>query len=335
MNIPSHHQIIECAGFGTPEVMRVAERPVPQPKAGEILVHVAAAGVNRADLMQRQGKYPPPAGASEILGMEIAGVVAKIGEGVTRWKLGDRVCAVVEGGGYAEYATVAAAQCLPVPSRLSLTEAAALPEAAMTVWANLFEAGALKPSETALVHGGSSGIGTMAIQMAKALGCKIIVTVRDEVKAAACRKLGADVVINYTQQDFVAEVAAATGGQGVNVVIDMVGGDYVARNLACLAVGGRHVSIATQQGRKVEIDLREVMARQLIVTGSTLRARPTVEKARLAREIEAKIWPLVEKSAINPLIYKVVPIKNVDEAHKMMESGEHIGKIILEVAANQ
>ena len=333
MNLPKSNPVIECAGFGGIEVMRAAERPMPVLATGEVLVRVVAAGVNRADVMQRQGKYPPPAGASDILGMEIAGEIVALGEGVARWKIGDRICAIVEGGGYAGYVAVAATQCLPVPAGLTLIQAAALPEAATTVWANLFEAGRLRAGETALVHGGASGIGTMAIQMAKAMGAIIFVTVRDDIKAEACDKLGADFVINYSDQDFTEVVRFTTGGSGVDVVLDMVGGDYVPRNLSILAHGGRHVSIATQQGRKVEIDLREIMMRQLVITGSTLRSRSREEKARLAQEIEAKIWPLVEKSVINPLIYKVVPINNVGEAHKVMESGQHIGKIILEVAA--
>jgi putative PIG3 family NAD(P)H quinone oxidoreductase len=326
------HAIV-CATFGAAEVLQWAEVPTPQPEAGEVLIKVAAAALNRADLLQRQGKYPPPEGASEILGLEVSGTIAALGEGVSSWNIGDKVCALLSGGGYAEYAVAAEGQCLPVPSCLSMTEAAALPEALVTVWANVFEAAKLKPGETVLAHGGGSGIGTTAIQMVKLFGAKILVTVGSEDKAEACRKLGADLVINYKAEDFVAAALTATKGRGVDVVLDMIGGDYVNRNLALLAPFGRHVSIATQQGSVAPVDVRLVMQKRLTITGSTLRGRPAAEKARLVAEIERNVWPWVVSGKLKPLIYGVYPIKNAVEAHKMMESGAHLGKIALEVAS--
>jgi NADPH2:quinone reductase len=324
---------ITCIRFGSPDVMRWDEVPTPQPAAGEVLIKVAAAGLNRADLLQRQGKYPPPKGVSDIMGMEVSGEIVACGEKTSRWRIGDKVCALMSGGGYAEYVAVPEAQCLPVSPNLTLRDAAALPEAVVTVWANLFEAGGLQAGDTALVHGGSSGIGTTAIQMAKLSGSKIFVTVGSDEKAEACRKLGADLAINYKTGDFVDAVLRATNGQGVNVVLDMVGGDYLNRNLTVLAPFGRHVSIATQQNRMAEVDIRLVMQKRLIISGSTLRARPTDEKARLVAEIEKKVWPWVISGQLKPLISQSYPIKNAAEAHKMMESGAHIGKIVLEVTS--
>jgi len=322
-----------CSSPGGPDVLQWAEAPMPILATGDVLIKVAAAGLNRADLLQRQGKYPPPPGASPIIGMEVSGAIAALGPNVKRWKVGDKVCALLSGGGYAEYVAVPEGQCLPAPANLSLTEAAALPECIVTVWANVFEIAALKPGETILVHGGSSGIGTTAIQMAKILGAKIFVTVGSEAKAEACRKLGVDLVINYKTEDFAAAVLSATNNCGVDIVLDMVGGDYLARNLSALAPFGRHVSIATQQGSKANVDLRPIMQKRLIVTGSTLRGRAAEEKARLVQEVEAKVWPWVISGQLKPLIYKVFPIKNATEAHKVMETGAHIGKIVLEVAA--
>jgi putative PIG3 family NAD(P)H quinone oxidoreductase len=332
-DLPNTMHAVECQGFGGPEVMRWVERPVPAPAQGEALIKVAAAGLNRADTMQRQGRYPPPAGASDIMGMEVSGEIVALGEGITRWKPGDKIIALLSGGGYAEYAVAKADQCLPLPENVSMQEGAALIEAIVTVYANVFEAGALKPHETILVHGGSSGIGTTAIQMVKCLGAKIFVTVSNEEKAEACRKLGVDLVVDYKKQDFVTATNDATGGQGVDVVLDMVGGDYIERNLSVLASLGRHISIATQQGKSATIDMRLVMQKRLTITGSTLRARSDAEKARLIAEVEANIWPWVNSGGIKSLIYKSFPIKLAAEAHKMMESGAHIGKIILEVAA--
>jgi putative PIG3 family NAD(P)H quinone oxidoreductase len=329
-NVTNH--VIKCWSAGGPEVLHWAEHTMPVPAADEVLIRVAAVGVNRADILQRQGKYPPPFGASEILGLEVAGTIVALGTKVRRWKTGDRVCALLAGGGYAEYVAVPETHCLPVPPNLSLTEAAALPEAVVTVWANVFEMASLQPGETILVHGGSSGIGTMAIRLVKAHGARIFVTVGNDEKAAACRKLGADLAIDYKNEDFVEVIARTTAGQGVNVVLDMIGGEYLARNLAVLAPYGRHVSIATQKGRMATVDIAEIMQKRLIVTGSTLRPRPADEKGRLIREVEAKIWPKVLSGDINPLIYRVFQIKKVSEAHKMMESSAHIGKIVLEVA---
>ena len=323
---------IECDGFGAPEVMKMGSRPRPVVGAGEVLVKVAAAGVNRADLMQRRGKYPPPAGASDILGLEVSGTVEAVGAGTCCWKIGDKVCALLAGGGYAEYVAVPEGHCLPVPENLGLIDAAALPEAMVTVYANLLEDAELKAGESVLIHGGSSGIGTMALQMAKLCGARVFVTVGSPEKAEVCRRLGADAVIEYKREDFVEAVKQATGGRGVDVVLDMVGGDYVNRNLQVLALRGRHISIATQSGVKAEIDVRFIMQKRLIVTGSTLRGRDLAEKARLVAAVEEKIWPLVAAEKIKPVIYQRVPLKNAGEAHKRMESGAHIGKIVLEVS---
>ena len=323
---------ILCPSFGSAESMIWGDAPTPQPAVGEVLIKVAAVGINRADLLQRQGKYPPPPGASDIMGLEVSGEVAELGAETSRWKVGDKVCALLSGGGYAEYVSVPEGQCLLIPSGMSFRDAAALPEAIITVWANLFELAGLKSRETALVHGGSSGIGTTTIQLAKLSGAKIIVTVGSDEKADACRKLGADHAINYKSEDYVEAALRANGGQGVDVVLDMIGGSYVNRNLSVLASFGRHVSIATQQNRMAEIDIRLVMQKRLVITGSTLRARPAVEKARLTREVEQKVWPWVISGQFKPLIYQSYPIKKMAEAHKMMESGAHIGKIVAEVA---
>lgn len=306
--------------------------PMPGSGAGDVLIRVAAAGVNRADLLQRRGKYPPPADASPILGLEVAGEIAAVGADVTRWRVGDKVCALLGGGGYAEYAAAPAEHCLPVPAGLPLTHAAALPEAIITVYANLFDNTGLKAGDCVLVHGGASGIGTAAIQMLRLAGMDVIVTVGRDEKAQACRDLGAKAVINYNTEDFVEGVKRETGVHGVQAVLDMVGGDYVNRNLACLAKGGRHISIATQKGRMAEVDIGAVMRGQLILTGSTLRGRNREEKARLTQAVEEKIWPFVEKNHYKPLISNVFDIKQADAAHKMMESGAHIGKIVLEVS---
>lgn len=323
---------IICNEFGSADVLRWEEVAIPRPQASEVLIKVAAAGVNRADILQRQGKYPPPEGASTILGLEISGEIIELGSSNPRWKLGDKVCALLSGGGYAEYVAVPAGHCLPVPSTLALSDAAALPEAVATVWSNLFETGGLISGEAAFIHGGGSGIGTMAIQMARLQGAKAFVTVGSEEKAEACRKLGADFVINYKMQDFVEQTMGATNNQGVNVVLDMIGGDYVNRNLQILATFGRHISIATQQGKMASLDVGLIMRKRLMITGSTLRGRPMEEKVRLIGEIEKNIWPWVIEGRLKPLIYSRYPIKNAAEAHKMMESGKHFGKMILEVA---
>jgi NADPH:quinone reductase len=319
---------------GGPEVLQWAERPTPEPAADEVLVKIAAAGINRADVLQRQGNYPPPEGASpDIPGMEIAGEITAVGEHVKRWQKGDKVCALIAGGGYAEYAVVPEGQCLPVPKKFSLVEAAALPEGVITVWANLFEAGGLGPAQTALVHGGSSGIGTIAISMVKAYGAKIFVTAGSDEKCAACRKLGADFAINYNTDDFVAVIERETKSRGVDVVLDMVGGGYVVRNLSALTQSGRHVNIAVQGGRLATVDLWLIMRKRLVLTGSTLRHRAKEDKARLVRAVEEKVWPWIAEGKVKPLIYKTFPIKQAAEAHKVMESGSHIGKMVLEVSS--
>jgi len=329
--VPSKSHAILCRNAGEPDVMHWAERTTPVPAPDEVLIKVAAAGVNRVDILQRRGKYPPPPGASDILGMEVSGEVVAIGNKVQRWKMGDKVCALLASGGYVEYVAAPEMQCLPVPQNMSMAEVAALPECIITVWANVFEAAGLKPGETVLVHGGSSGIGTTAIQMIKLHGGKIIVTAGSDEKCAACRKVGADAAINYKDEDFVSAVIRETNQRGVDIVLDMIGGDYVARNLSVLAPFGRHVSISTQQGRVATIDLRDIMQKRLTITGSTLRGRSQEEKACLVKEVEAKVWPWVLSGQLKPLVSHSFPIKKVAEAHKVMESSAHIGKIVLEI----
>jgi len=326
-------RVIECKGAGGPDVLQIAERPMPQPQADEVLIKVAAAGLNRADILQRQGNYPPPDDAEkDIPGMEVAGEIVAAGAKARRWKIGDKICTLISGGGYAEYVAAPEGQCLPVPAGFSLIQAAALPECIVTVWANLFETGGLKPGRTALVHGGSSGIGSFAIQMVKAHGAKIFVTAGNDEKCAACVTLGADYVINYKSEDFTAVIERLTKKHGIDVVLDMVGGDYVARNLSVLATEGRHVSIAVQGGKSAAVDLWRIMRDRLVLTGSTLRHRSRPEKARLVAAAEKNVWPWLNEGKIKPLIYKVFSIKDAAGAHKLMESGAHIGKIVLEAA---
>ncbi len=306
-----------------------ATRPLPEPAAGEVLVEVAAAGINRPDVLQRQGAYPPPPGASDIPGLEISGTIASLGDGVEEWSVGDQVMALVTGGGYAEYCPAPAAQCLPIPSTLEMDEAAAIPETFFTVWSNVFERAGLKSGEVFLVHGGSSGIGTTAIQMAHALGSKVIATAGNEEKCGACDVLGADLAINYREQDFVAAVKEYTDGRGANVILDMVGGDYVQRNLKALAPDGRLVNIAFLQGSKVEVDLMQLMLKRLTLSGSTLRARSVDFKAAIAAQLREKIWPLIEAEEITPFIHATFSLDEAQKAHELMESSEHIGKIVL------
>jgi putative PIG3 family NAD(P)H quinone oxidoreductase len=322
---------IEIERPGGPEVLRVVQRPTPQPGYGEALVRVAAAGVNRPDMMQRLGKYPPPPGASDIPGLEIAGVVAALGEGVTTLKVGDRVCALVSGGGYAEYCAAPAVQCLRIPDGLDAVSAAAIPETFFTVWTNLFQRGALRPEERVLVHGGTSGIGTTAIQLARAFGAYVFATAGSAEKCAACLRLGAAVAINYREEDFVEAVRRETGGAGVNVILDIVGGDYVARNIDCLAMNGRLVQIGTQAGPRVSLSLTPILQRRLTITGSTLRARTVAEKGALAREVERHVWPLLASGQVSPVIDRTYPFTEAAEAHRRLESSEHIGKIVLVV----
>jgi putative PIG3 family NAD(P)H quinone oxidoreductase len=317
---------------GGPEVFRPEVLPVPQPGAGEVLIRVAYAGVNRPDVIQRQGFYPPPPGASPIPGLEIAGEIVAIGDGVGPEMLGQPVCALVSGGGYAEYCLADVRHCLPVPEGVSLAEAAALPETLFTVWHNVFERGYAREGETLLVHGGTSGIGTMTIMLAKAFGLTVIATAGTSGKCDAARSLGADLAIDYKTEDFVEEVKRFTGGKGVNVVLDMVSGDYVARNLACLAEDGRHVTIAELGGHKATIDMALVMRKRLCLTGSTLRARPAAFKALLADEIAANAWPLVAEGTVRPVMDRTFALADAATAHARMEKGDHIGKIVLEVA---
>jgi len=327
--LPQSMRVIEIRQPGGPEVLTPAERPLPVPKADEILVRVAAAGVNRPDVFQRTGNYPVPPGASDLPGLEIAGEVAACGAGVKLWKPGDLVCALANGGGYAGYCAVPATQALPVPKGLTMIEAASLPETFFTVWNNVYDRGRLAPGETFMVQGGSSGIGVTAIQMAAATGNRVFATAGSDEKCAACVNLGAEKAINYRTQDFLAEVKAATGGKGVNVILDMVGGDYVPKELKCLADDGRLVFIAHLRGAKSELDINEVMRRRLTLTGSTLRPRSAEYKAYVAENLREKIWPLIESGRIKPVIYKTFALEQACDAHRLMESSEHIGKIIL------
>ncbi|AFK52691.1 NAD(P)H-quinone oxidoreductase [Tistrella mobilis] len=331
--LPDTMTAIEITAPGGPEVLKPCTRPVPQPGHGEVLIRVAAAGVNKPDSLQRQGNYPPPPGASDIPGLEVAGVVVAAGDGVTRVKPGDRVCALVTGGGYAEYVAAPQEQCLPVPAGLDLVKAAALPETYFTVWTNVFERGALKAGERLLVHGGSSGIGTTAIQLAAALGAEVYATAGSDDKCRACEELGATLAINYRTADFKEAVEAATvGDPGVDVVLDMVGGPYLGRNLQLLRRDGRLVYIAFLQGPKTEVDLRPIMMKRLTVTGSTLRARPVAEKAAIADALAEKVWPLIEAGRVGPVIDSVVPFDRAAEAHARLDGSTHVGKIVLKVA---
>lgn len=321
---------VEIAQPGGPEMLRPARRSVPEPGEGEVLVRVAAAGVNRPDVMQRQGRYPPPPGASDIPGLEIAGCVVAVGPNVTSPAIGDRVCALLTGGGYAEYCLAPAPLCLPLPVGFDEIQGACLPETMFTVWANVFDRGRLAPDESLLVHGGTSGIGVSAIQIARALGSTVYATAGTPQKCQACEALGA-VAINYRSEDFVEAVERLSGGRGIDVILDMVGGDYLSRNLACLASDGRLVQIAVQGGVKAEINLWTVMAKRLTVTGSTLRSRSVAEKAAIAKAVRERVWPLLESGAIRPMIHAEFPLEAAAEAHRVMESGQHIGKLVLRV----
>ncbi len=330
-HLPDTMQAIAITTFGAPDVLQWVQRPVPHPNADEVLIQVAAAGVNRPDCLQRQGTYPPPPGASDLPGLEVSGTIVAMGDQVTEWHIGDSVCALLTGGGYAEYCVAPAAQCLPIPTGMHLLEAAALPETFFTVWSNVFERGRLKDGETLLVHGGSSGIGTTAIQLARAFGHRVFVTVGSDQKAEACRKLGAEIAINYHEADFLPILREATQGRGVDVILDMVGGDYVQRNLSVLAVEGRLVQIAFLRGAKTELNLAPILMKRLTVTGSTLRSRPVADKAPIARALREQVWPLLASGRIYPLIYQVFPLSEAAAAHHLMESDRHIGKIVLQV----
>lgn len=326
-------RVIEIAQFGPPDGLRVAVRPDPVVGAGEVLVDVAAAGVNRPDLLQRLGKYPPPPGASDIPGLEVAGTVSAVGSGVAEWQVGDRLCALVSGGGYAERVSVPHEQCLPIPGGLSLIEAAAMPETYFTVWTNVFDRGRLKAGETILIHGGTSGIGTTAIQLAHVFGARVLTTAGSDAKCEAARNLGADLAFNYRTTDWSAAIREATGGAGVDVVLDMVGGDYIAQNIDLLAIEGRLVQIAFLKRSKAEIDFSTVMRRRLWITGSTLRPRPPAEKGLIAAALREHVWPLVASGAVRPVIHQVLPFAEAAEAHRQLEAGLHIGKIVLDVRA--
>lgn len=324
---------IEIAQPGGPDVLRLCQRPTPAPGDGQVLIEVSAAGVNRPDAIQRQGHYDPPPGVSDVPGLEIAGRIVAHGPGTDSTspglRLDDRVCALVAGGGYAAYCVADAPLCLPIPAGLNPTQAAALPETFFTVWSNVFDRGQLAAEETLLVHGGSSGIGTTAIQMAKALGATVFVTAGSDEKCAACEKLGADLAINYRSLDFVEVIKRVTLGRGVDVIVDMVGGDYVPRNLKILAADGRHVSIGVQRGVKAEINLFSLMAKRQTVTGSTLRPRPVADKAKIAEALREKIWPLLENGEISPVVDRTFPLERAAQAHHLMETSAHIGKIVL------
>ncbi len=324
-------KVVEMERFGGPEVLKTGARPRPVPGTKEVLVEVHAAGVNRPDCYQRQGNYPPPPGASDLLGLEVSGTVAARGVGVTRWKEGNRLCALVSGGGYAEYVAVPEGQCLPIPTGFDFISAAALPEAFFTVWTNLIDSGRLKSGETLLIHGGSGGIGTTAIQMAHLLGARVFTTVGKREAVALCERLGAERVILYKEEDFVPVVKRLTQERGVDLILDIVGGPYFTRNLEALAMQGRLVQIATIQGAKVELDLRKLMFKRWVLTGSTLRARSVEEKTALAQTLEKEIWPSLEQGKMKPVLDRMFPLEEACQAHAWMESGRHIGKIVLTV----
>jgi NADPH:quinone reductase len=325
-------RVVEITEFGGPDVLKIAERPRPQPAPGEVLIKVVAAGVNRPDVIQRYGKYPPPPGASDIPGLEVAGHVAGRGEGVVQWQEGEAVCALLSGGGYAEYCVAPQAQCLRPPSRLTLVEAAAVPETFFTVWTNVFDRGRLQGGESILVHGGTSGIGTTAIQLAAAFGARVFATAGSDPKAEACQRLGAALAVNYRTTDWVRAVRGATDQRGVDIVLDIVGGDYVSRNLDVLAVDGRLVQIAFLKSSRVELDLMQVMRRRLTITGSTLRPRSSEEKGAIARQLSEHVWPLFEQGVVKPIVHAEFPIEHAADAHRMMEESRHIGKIVLTVS---
>ena len=329
--LPATMTVIEIAEPGGPEQLRPATRPLPTPGEGEVLLAVAAAGVNRPDVIQRQGHYAPPPGVTDIPGLEVSGRVVALGAGVNDLKVGDAVCALLAGGGYAEYCAVPAAQCLPVPAGMDLLTAAAVPETFFTVWHNVFERGALQPGESLLVHGGTSGIGTTAIQLGRAFGARVFTTAGSPEKCAVCADLGAFRAIDYGREDFVAVIRELTGKKGVDVILDMVGGDYLPRNLEVLAADGRHVSIAFLKGAKVTLNLMPVMLKRQTLTGSTLRVRPVAEKARIAAALREKVWPLLEAGDVKVVLDRSFPLAEAAAAHRLMESSTHIGKIVLRV----
>ena len=329
MAIPETMRVVDITRTGPPEGLQAGSRAVPAPGAGEVLIQVAAAGVNRADTMQRKGNYPPPPGASDILGLEVSGTVAALGEGVSELSEGDEVCALLTGGGYAEYCLAPAPQCLPIPDGVSLADAAALPEAYATVWTNVIDRGRLQEGESLLVHGGSSGIGTVAIQLARLFGARIFATAGTPAKCATCVDLGAERAIDYRAEDFVTVLREATGGRGVDVILDMVGGAYLQRNVASLALEGRLVIIALMDGAKAELDLARLMSRRLTVTGSTLRARAVEEKAGILAALRDRVWPRFASGDLRPIVHATYPLADAAEAHRVMESSVHTGKLLL------
>lgn len=331
--LPETMMCVEIAQAGGPEVLRPARRPVPRAQAGEVLIRVAAAGINGPDIYQRQGLYPAPPGASDLPGLEVAGTIVATGPDVSAWGAGDAVCALLGGGGYAEYATAPAGQCLSVPEGLSLIEAAALPETFFTVWTNLYERARLQAGEVLLVHGGGGGIGTTAIQVAARLGARVFTTEGTAEKCAALVGLGAERAIDYTTEDFVAVVKEATGGKGADVILDIVGGDYIKRNIACLNRDGRLVNIAFRKGSKVELDLMPVMLKRLTLTGSTLRVQSEARKAEIAAALRETIWPRIAAGEIKPLVHRTLPLADAAEGHRIMEAASHLGKIMLAVNA--
>lgn len=327
--LPATHTVVAVPTPGGPEALVLETRPLPAPGPGEILVKVAAAGINRPDVLQRQGGYPPPKGASDVMGLEFAGEVVALGEGASRFRLGDRVTALVAGGAYAEYAVVAEINASAVPKGLSMVEAAAIPETFFTVWSNVFDRGRLAPGEVFLVHGGTSGIGVTAIQLAKAFGATVIATAGGPEKCARCRELGADLAIDYREEDFVEKVKAFTGGHGADVILDMVGGDYIERNHEAAAIEGRIVQIAFLRGAKATVNFTRIMLKRLVHTGSTLRARDTAFKAKIAAALEEKVWPLIEAGRVKVVVDSTYPLTQVADAHRRMESNAHVGKIVL------
>lgn len=326
-------KVVEITKPGGAEVLQIGERSIPEIKSGEVLIQVAAAGLNRADIMQRNGKYPPPPGASDILGLEVSGTIVAVADDMTSRSVGDKVCALLAGGGYAQYCTAPASSCLPIPSRLDWISAAAVPETFFTVWTNIFMRGKLKHGESILVHGGSSGIGTTAVQLACALGADVFATAGSEEKCNACLQLGARHAINYREQDFVEEIHEQTNGRGVDVILDMVAGSYLPRNIKSLAMEGRIVIIATQGGYRTELNVLPIMTKRLTITGSTLRARTAEQKAEIAQELLRHVWPLLENGTVSPIVDSVFPMHDVREAHQRLDSGLHVGKVILKMDA--
>ena len=331
-NIPQSMNYIQIEKHGDPEVLKLHSMPVPEPGPGEVLIKVAAAGVNRPDVMQRKGLYPPPPGATDVPGLEVSGTVVSVGQNVSKPPINSEVCALVTCGGYAEYCLAAASICLPVPEKISLVNAAGIPETFFTVWTNVFKRGQLKAGESLLVHGGSSGIGTTAIQLGKAFGATVYTTAGTSDKCEFCNNLGADAAINYIEQDFSEEIKRLTEGKGVNVILDMVGGPYFPKNIRLLADEGRLVQIALMQGSKAEVDFRSLLLKRVTLTGSTLRPRSVEEKTKIAQALQKNVWPLLESGAIRPIIHQTFPLKQASEAHRLMESSAHIGKILLKPA---